>query len=162
MTRKRILSCLMGVALSLVLAAPGRADRGGNPPPQLVVTTVVADVGTATLAIEGAHFGASPVVLLGADGGTLTDQPVLSSTDSTIEAQLTTAGPGTYLLIVRSGPAATQIYAMDVTIGAQGPVGPPGADGAEGPQGPPGPPGPEGPPGPGEPRLVVDSSMPAP
>lgn len=155
------------LALSIPVA---HADRGGNPPPQLVVTQVVADVDTATLLIEGDHFGSDPAVLLGDLGGDFVPQPVVSSTDTTIEAQLTATDPGTYVLVVQSGPAATQIYAIDVTIGTQGPEGPPGPPGPAGPTGPPGPqgppgedgddgePGPQGPPGPGGLQQVFDGS----
>ena len=173
MRSKLLVAALLAVVTS---TAPAHADRGGNPPPQLVVTQVVADVDAATLRIDGTGFGSDPNVVLGAAGGAFVDQPVVSSTDSTIDAQLTATDPGTYLLIVSSGPAATQIYAIDVTIGTQGPAGPPGSPGppgAAGPPGPPGPPGPAGedgedgedgapgPPGPGGLQQVFDSSMPA-
>ncbi|HXT52824.1 MAG TPA: hypothetical protein VN811_17420 [Thermoanaerobaculia bacterium] len=159
--------CILGCVSGTV----ARADRGANPPPQLVVTRVVADLGTATLAIEGKHFGADPSVFLGAPAGSFTELVVLSSTDSTITAQLSTTDPGTYVLRVTSGPAATQTYAIDIALGAQGPSGPPGppgADGADGAPGPPGPPGPQGPagppgpPGPGTALQVFDSSVPDP
>ncbi len=158
----------VSVVVLLVLLAPAvHADRGGNPPPQLVVTQVVADVDAATLLIEGIHFGSDPTVLLGGLGGAFDSQPVLSSTDTTIEAQLTASDPGTYVLVVQSGPAATQIYAVDLTLGTQGPEGPPGPAGPAGPPGPPGPEGPPGedgedgppgPPGPGGLQQVFDSS----
>lgn len=156
----------------LLLAGVAGADRGGNPPPQLVVTQVEADADALTLTIHGVRFGNDPTVLLGEPGGGFVEQPVVSASDTLIDAQLTTGAPGTYLLVVQSGPATTQIYAIDVTLGAQGPEGPPGppgADGAPGPPGPPGPPGmdgadgapglpgPPGPPGPGL-QLVFDSS----
>ena len=142
-----------------------RADRGANPPPQLVVTQVAVDLGTATVTIDGEHFGTAPSVSLGGPGGSFTALAVLSSTDTTITAQLSTTDPGTYVLRVRSGPAATQSYAIDIALGAQGPPGPPGADGADGAPGPPGtpgPPGPAGPPGPGTVLQVFDSSVPDP
>ena len=147
----------------LALCIPAHADRGGNPPPQLVVTKVVADVDAATLAIEGTHFGADPAVLLGDLGGTFVTQPVVSSTDTTIAADLTVTDPGTYVLVVRSGPAATQTYAIDVAIGMQGPQGPPGPTGPQGPpgeDGEDGETGPQGPPGPGGLQQVFDSSEP--
>ena len=134
------------VASTVILAAlPAAADRGNNPPPQLVVTRVEADLGTATLLVEGANFGSEPVVLLGDAGGSFTEQPVILSSDTAIQAALTTTAPATYLLLVRSGPAATQVYATDLTLGA---VGPPGPAGPPGPPGPPGPQGDQGDPGP--------------
>jgi hypothetical protein len=154
-----------------LFAGSGRADRGGNPPPQLVATKAVADLDAGTLSIEGSNFGSSPQVFLGAAGGAFTEQPVVSSTDSTIEALLTTSDPGTYVLVVRSGPSTTGVYALDVTFGTQGPSGPPGppgspglpgADGSPGPPGAEGPPGPPGPPGPAGVHLVYDSASPSP
>jgi hypothetical protein len=139
--RRSLVVCVLAA-----LAAPLRAGAApgtvpGEPPPQLVVTKAVPDLGTAQLALEGRHFGSSPTVLLGDGSGTMVDQPVVSSTDTSIVASLTTTDPGTYLLVVTSGPAATQIFAMDLTLGAAGPAGPPGPPGLPGPPGPPGPSG---------------------
>ncbi len=177
--RKKLVLWIAVLAPFAALAAV--ADRGKNPPPQLVVTRVVADVDALTLTIDGENFGTDPTVLLGDAAGAFVEQPVVASTDTTIDALLTTGDAGTYVLIVSSGPAATQVYAIDVTLGTQGPTGPPGADGAPGPpgadgapgppgaDGAPGPPGadgadgapgPPGPPGPGL-RQVFDSAGPA-
>ena len=157
MPAKRLLAVATAI-VALLLALPVSADRGGSPPPQLVVTRVVADLDAATLAIEGKRFGADPTVLLGDVAGGFVAQPVVVSTDTTIDAQLTATVAGTYVLIVTAGPAATQTYAIDVAIGVQGPPGPPGPQGDEGDQGPPGPPGP---PGPGGLSQVYDGDAPA-
>lgn len=168
MSAKRLLALA-----AVLLALPVSADRGGNPPPQLVVTQLVVDVDAGTLAIEGKRFGDDPTVLLGDVAGGFVEQPVVASTDTTIDALLTATAPGTYLLIVTTGPAATQMYAIDVTLGTQGPAGPagpagppgppgpPGADGEDGEDGATGPTGPPGPPGPGGLSQVYDSDAPA-
>ena len=99
---RRITWKLLVLSMLALVSTAGTAlaDRGGNPPPQLVVSVVVADVDAATLRIEGSHFGADPTVLLGSVGGTFVDQPVVTATDTMIEAQLTTSDPGTYVLVV--------------------------------------------------------------
>lgn len=127
------------VALSMAMSA---GDSQAATPP--LITRASADPETRELHIAGSKFGRDPEVLLGQRGGGLLELEVLAASRRAIVAALPDLDPGTYLLIVRSGPDPTQIAAMDVTVGAQGR---PGERGPDGPAGPPGPPGAPGPPG---------------
>src|SRR5437870_9203672 len=125
------------------------------PPPQLMITKAVTnglDSTMPTLVIEGKNFGTNPSVYMGSSGGTLAALTLHSVSDTVIVAQLNplTSSPGTYMLVVSKGPSATDVFFMDVAIGATGPAGPQGptgsagATGATGPQGSPGSQGPKG------------------
>ncbi len=124
------------VAILLV----GAAQLGGQPPIAPVVTSAVADLGAdpETLSLIGANFGSNPQVFIGNDMGTLDELTIdlMTLTDTLIEAELGPIEPGTYLLVVSTGPSQIQMAAMDLTIGVVGPEGP------EGPEGPPGAPNP--------------------
>ncbi len=144
-----ILMCIFAAGQTTL--AGGKNKPKSQPPPRLVITKAVADVDAAVVYIEGKNFGDSPGVLLGTSEGEMHEQSVIDSSDTYIEAALTTTDPGTYLLLVYSGPARTQGFSMDLTIGAvgpQGPEGPGGPEGGQGPEGQQGPIGPQGPVGP--------------
>ena len=126
--RKRIAFTLL---LIFVFSSQIWAGKNKNPPPQLVVTTVETSFGDpdSFLLIYGENFGPTPEVFLGTRGGELESLIVVASAESYIEAILPEPDPGTYLLIVRSGSSAGEIFAIDVTLGATGPQGPPGVSG---------------------------------
>ena len=132
MSRERDRLVLAALLLAAVLAPVGA--QAGPPPPQLTITQVTADLAgpVPTLTIAGKNFGTSPRVWIGADDGTLNEQDVLASDAHSISAALTVVAPGTYLLVVTSGPATTQASYMDVTLGSTGPAGPPGPSGGGG------------------------------
>ena len=142
-----LIVCLVLVWSSGVAAAQ---TGGKNPPPQLVVNKVSANLAAspATILIEGSNFGSSPVVSMGTAGGGTTGLVVVSATDTAIVANLATTNQGTYVLQVSRGNGATQNFSTDLTLGAAGPVGPQGPQGIPGPIGPTGGVGPAGPTGP--------------
>jgi type VI secretion system VgrG family protein len=126
--------------VSLVFFIPVLAAEAVPPPS---ISRVIPDVAAEILFVHGENFGADPSVWL--DGIPL---HVLNATGSSIQAELPSLEPGTYLLIVarsrRMPPKPKDLATMDVTLGA---VGPDGAVGPPGPEGPPGPPGETGAPG---------------
>ena len=107
------------------------APGPGQVAPDPVITNAVADLEAdpETLSLVGANFGTSPMVFMGDGLGTLEELVVVSSTDTFIQARLARTDPGTYLLLVSTGPAPQQMIAMDVTIGTVGPTGPAGPPG---------------------------------
>ena len=109
--------------------------KGSNQP---VLTKAVADLDAdpPTLSIFGDNLGPSPQVFLGTVLGTLEELGINSSTDTFIEAVLPPRDPGTFLVVLSTGPGNNNMFAMDVTIGPVGPQGPPGEQGAIGPVGP--------------------------
>ncbi len=113
------------------------AQLGGQPPITPVITNAVADLDAKTLSLFGANFGSNPQVFIGSEGA-LVELMVnfATSTDGFIEAALGSPDPGTYSVVVSTGPNQIQMAAMDLTIGAVGPEGP------EGPSRPPGTPNP--------------------
>ena len=119
---KTVLLVVVPVCLFGLIEA-GTRDK--TPPPQLVVTKAVADLEILppTLLIHGVNFGPDPAVFWGKELGALDQLTVFPISDNLIEAELPTTDPATYLMLVRSGPAATQVFAMDVTIGVAGPPG---------------------------------------
>ena len=150
MNKKTIaaVSLLALLFMSLVAGAAYAASGQKNPPPQLLITSTEVTLSgglPATIIIKGQKFGEKTgrVTL-----GSLDLQPILRWTLTEIEAALP-AGllPGTYMLTVTRGPAATQTFSVDVTIGSSGPPGPAGPSGPTGPQGPAGAPGSSGPAG---------------
>ncbi len=120
----------LGSVLVLVFLRVMEADANSKP----FISRVIPDEAREILFVQGASFGKDPAVWL--DGIRL---HVLHSTDSSIQAELPSLEPGTYLLIVtRSGKQSLRIddlSAMDVTLGALGPQGPEGPPGPEGRQG---------------------------
>jgi hypothetical protein len=143
----RIFILLLLAVSSPVVASGAGVDAAGASSQATIITLAMADTTRGTLHIEGSRFGPNPTVMLGGPGGRFSSQAVVTATDSAIDATLTVTGAGTYLLLVSAGPAADQLAAFDLTIGAVGPPGragrrgqpgPKGADGAAGPPGPPG------------------------
>src|SRR5262249_37795111 len=121
------------VLIPLALAVPAVAGQK-TPPPQLVIPStqiVLVSGGPPTILSKGEKFGdRQGRVTLGSQDL----QPILSWTATEIEAALPAGlAPGTYKLTVTRGPASTQTFTVDVTIGAQGPPGPPGPPGPTGP-----------------------------
>jgi len=145
---------LLAILVS-ALSGPALAAPGGSPN-QMAILQVVHDTVADTLAITGESFGdEAPDVTL---GGVVLD--VLSASDTLLVADVAGFGPGTYVLVVSDGPAATRVARADVTIGAVGPVGPTGPTGPVGPQGNVGPTGPQGPVGPVGPQGNVGPTGP--
>lgn len=147
--------CALAVLLLCGLTAQARGGPPGNPPVQVTITRAVADFDAGELTIDGSNFTADAAVYLGGASGTLVPQPVLSATADEIVVALTTTAPGSYLLVVVTGPSARSLAAFEVTLGSTGPEGPQGPPGPPGPEGPPGPPGPQGLPGPEGPAGVL-------
>ncbi len=108
------------LATSLLLCLPIAGTAQGGPPgggpgggaPQTVITKAVPDLtGAPVIFIEGAEFGATPVVLLGEDMGTLSELVVAGSTDTSITAELPVGlEPAIYLLVVESGAARIRSF----------------------------------------------------
>lgn len=144
--------CVFALALSVLIAAvPARADK--DPPPQLVVTSAIADFEAmpCLLTLRGRKFGDDELrVLLGE-----TELVVSAHADTWALAEFDCATePGDYLLAAWRGPSNTDRDILSLTLGAVGPVGP---EGPVGPQGEVGPLGPEGPVGPAGPPGVSGS-----
>jgi len=162
-----LVDCAVFMVCALCLAAPAAA-QGKAPSPQLVVnaSTVVprsvgllsatAEISGDVLYLAGQNFGNAPTVTLAG----LPLQILSVSPDGTLlSAQIPTPlDPGSYLLTVSRGPAATQNATFIVVVGSgsasngpkgdpgpAGPAGPQGATGAQGATGPQGPAGPQGP-----------------
>lgn len=145
--RKRVVAVYVWLAALAWSAPPALGANAKNPPPQLVVSSAVADPALSVLSVGGQNFGdAAPAAFL--DGVPLT---VVSFSATALEVLLPVGQvPGTYRLVVSRGPSSTDVGWLDVTLGAVGPVGEKGAKGNPGdtgPQGLPGPPGPQGPKG---------------
>jgi len=135
--------------LTLLSVTPSFAQRNLRPSNQLLIVRAEADYGIGNLYIGGENFPSPDAPLVQLNGQALS---IVSSTNTAITTILP-AGiqPGSYLLTVSSGEAASQFDAFNVTIGAagpQGPAGPQGVAGDTGPAGPAGPQGSEGPQGP--------------
>jgi hypothetical protein len=105
-----------------------------------IITEAEADVSGLTLSIHGQNFIPSPFpkVLLGTEAGGFQQLTVTAATTTNITALLTTANPGTYLLIVQFGSRGFPLAALSVAIGELGPPGPPGPMGSTGAPGSPG------------------------
>lgn len=147
---RRAVPCLALLALTLLAAAPARAQT-------ITIISATADAQNAELVVRGS-FGATPLNVF-LYGFVLT---VTSFSPTQIVAALPAGVPdGSHLLFLwRLTPAASAGYI--VTVGAVGPPGPPGPEGPAGPKGdsgdpgapgPPGPQGPEGPQGPPGPPI---------
>jgi hypothetical protein len=116
------------LSLFILLLSPVPLLSQGQKEP--VLTNAVADLDAGALSIFGDNFGPSPQVFLGTDLGTLEELGVITFTNMSIQASLPPATPpGTYLLVVSTGPGNKNMFAMDVTLGAVGPEGPPGPPG---------------------------------
>ena len=111
---------LIAILLLSPLAMLGQGRGQGKGPPEPLLTNAVADVEAATISISGDNFGSSPRVFMGTNFGTLVELGVNIPADTFIEAALASTDPGTYLLVVSSGPGNAHMSAMDVTIGAVG------------------------------------------
>ncbi len=157
--------CLSGV--SAAGAPPAEVgDQEDASIPRLVITKAEARLENAALYVDGQNFGSNPRVFLGQEEGTIDELEVVSSTDTFIEAVLTTVSSGNHLLIVANGSDLQEMFALAVTLdavtlpeepGSQGPAGPQGPTGERGPEGPPGPTGPPGLPG----AVLTDQVSPA-
>ncbi len=113
----RRLGCMRPAAAAAVLVwllhAP--ATVGGQTPlPPLVVQQAVPDRATDTLTIDGAHFGAAPLVTLD-----LVPLDLRLALDTRIMAvvPLDAMPPGRYLLTVSRGPEPADRASLEVTIG---------------------------------------------
>ena len=127
---------LLFVYLSGVSAAgaPAEVDnREDTSIPRLVITKAEARLENAALYVDGQNFGSNPRVFLGREEGTIDELEVVSSTESFIEAVLTSASSGNHLLIVANGSDLQEMFALTVTLddvtlpeepGPQGPTGP--------------------------------------
>jgi protein-disulfide isomerase len=108
------------VLLTLAPAIPVIAQ----PAPPLVVTSAVPDPSGQTITVIGANFGARPFVTLD-----LLPVPVQFAVDSQLVASVPVnqMPPGTYLLTVSRGPAATDSGSLPLVVGtpAPAPVGAP-------------------------------------
>jgi protein-disulfide isomerase len=95
-------------------------------PPPLTVSSAVPDPSGQTITVTGANFGARPFVTLD-----LVPVPVQFAVDSQLVASVPVnqMPPGTYLLTVSRGPAATDSASLPLTVGTPGAAAPvvPGA-----------------------------------
>ncbi|MDP1572258.1 MAG: hypothetical protein Q8L86_19845 [Vicinamibacterales bacterium] len=141
-------AAMLALTLLLTPVLANAQARGPNPPPQLVVHTVTADVEAVppTVRILGVNLGSQTEVRMGTDSG-LVPLAVLAASETEVVAVLATAEPGTYMLTVSRGPSVTQGFSVDLTIGATGATGAQGETGPTGQTGPTGPIGPIGPQG---------------
>ena len=147
-TRSGILIIAGVVVLVSALSAATGSAQTGTPTPQLRIDKAVVtfDVGGAPydITVTGVGFGSSPATA----GLNVTPLTVVSWSDTMIVAMIPGGfGPGTHLLQVIRGNAATQRGTLDVAIGNQGPQGEQGIQGIQGLQGPQGETGPQGPQG---------------
>lgn len=119
------------ITILLVTSSLAVARPAGNPPPQLVVTSVLSDLAAAPclLTLRGREFGEGTLEVRLADEELI----VLGHDDTWALAELDCATEaGDHLLEVSRGPSATDRDVLSLTIGAVGPMGP------AGPAGPPG------------------------
>ena len=155
-------TALVAALLGTLALAPARADK--DPPPQLVVTSVVTslDAAPCLLTLRGRNFGDDELQLRLGE----TDLFVLDHADDWALAELDCGlEAGDYLLAAWRGPSHADRDVLSLTIGAVGPTGPQGPAGPVGPEGamgPEGPLGPEGPPGPSASGAVVTSKTTSP
>ena len=137
MKRRLIRSGLiMGILLGWTAQLAGQGQGGGQGQVSPVITNAVADLDAdpETLSLFGANFGSNPQVFIGNEGALVELMVNFSTlTDAFIEAELGAIDPGTYSLVVSTGPNQIQMAAMDVTIGAVGPEGPEGPSGTPNP-----------------------------
>jgi hypothetical protein len=125
---RHVLSLTLVVAL--LFSVTPHAQNGKAPAGQLVIRAAAADA--ASIAIDGANFGSSPIVFLG--GLPLAGVSVdLAGTE--ITAINPGFPPGTYLLHVSRGNGVPDNGTFNLTIGAAGADGATGATGPSGPAG---------------------------
>jgi hypothetical protein len=136
------------VGLGVGVLAGAAAASAQTTTPTVVKVTLRAQDTPRSMVIEGRNFGSAPQVFIGASGGSFRTVTVVSSTSTSITAELPGEEPGTYLLVVSSGVAVGAAFVTIEAPGPEGPAGPPGPTGAPGAPGPPGPPGSQGPQGP--------------
>lgn len=139
------------IAVSALLIASGadaeskkKSKRAGRRMP--IITTATPTLGAApTLDITGDGFGTAPTAMFGNRAIGMEPLTVLAATDTAMQTTLPPGiSPGTYLLVVVSGPGKARVATMDVTIGGGGSAGVTGPTGATGPGGPTGVTGPTG------------------
>jgi len=111
------------VAFVLLMLAPAM-PVDAQPVPPLVVTSAVPDPSGQTITVIGAHFGTRPFVTLD-----LLPVPVQFAVDSQLVASVPVnqMPPGTYLLTVSRGPAATDSGSLPMVIGAPAAASTPGS-----------------------------------
>ena len=114
------------------LAAPAAA-AAPNSAKTCNITKAVADMNLGTLTLHGG-FCVAPTVSYGRPGGSFAPLPILSSSASRIEADLSGyAEDGSAQTVVQC-PDGRKFYTcrLDVTVGVVGPVGPTGPQGIQG------------------------------
>lgn len=135
MVKRSLLAVLCAAAGAAALSAQKGPDAAQ---PQLTITSAHASP-DHLLIVNGTNFGATPPLV---SVGSLPLDGVTVNADGTqLTAPLPMADPGTYLLLVARGPAATQYAVFALTIGAVGPQGPQGEKGDKGDKGDAGPQG---------------------
>ncbi|HUO84176.1 MAG TPA: tail fiber protein [Thermoanaerobaculia bacterium] len=122
--------------LLLLVAQPSLAQRNVRPNNQLLIVSAEADFNIGRLYIKGENFTGTtmPIVKLNSE-----QLEVITYTSMSVDVMLPPGiFPGTYLMTVSTGEAASQFDAFNVTLGAAGPEGPEGPVGPKGSDGPPG------------------------
>lgn len=113
-------------ALVLLMAGSAAPSAAQQAPPPLVVSSAVPDPSGQTVTVIGANFGGRPFVTLD-----LLPVPVQFAVDSQLVASVPVnqMPPGTYLLTVSRGPAATDSGSIPLIVPGPAPAGPvsPGA-----------------------------------
>ena len=136
------------LALGIALGQGKGSNATSNNNGQLVITDAAEEDGDLIIGGQNFDNGGELQVLLWRGGGFDDLEYVINISGDIVASLPIDLLPGSYLLIVQSGPGAIRIDSMDVTVGAVGPHGPQGATGPTGPQGLSGSVGPAGPAGP--------------
>ena len=127
--RKSLILLVFALYFPASLLAQSRGSEG--PANQLTIDSVT--VSDQTITIHGKNFSITPTVWLpGGSGGQLALDTTASTDDLIVAFLPPRLKPGSYVLIVSKGRSTTDIFAVDVAIGVQGPAGERGADGAAG------------------------------
>ncbi len=109
-----------GLIQGILFSCPAQLWGQGQVSPVITIAVANLDADPEMLSLVGANFGSNPRVFFGNDMGTLDELTIdlMTLTDTLIEAELGPIDPGTYLVVVSTGPNQTQMAAMDLTIGA--------------------------------------------
>ncbi len=144
------LLCFLMVATPFAKGKKKSSSSGDKPRGSVVITAVLDDCGeeVTELEIHGNHFMPhrrfnAPRVFLGREGGEVEELDVQAGfTNNVITAAFSATDPGSYRLMVITGPGRKRTARMDITL-----CGGSGGDGGKGDPGDPGPPGGPGPKG---------------